>query len=112
MLKFEIKQVLELIKTMEANDKVTLVKDHGVYLMNLKPGVKSKIVYAKGYDPNDDGIEEFWDDQQEECGGDDFACELFTRDQFINSLKQASERAKYLSVKVYEDRIETKIGVR
>lgn len=51
------------------------VKDQGVYLMagTQKGGKPETVIYARGYDPEKDDFDDWWDKARRNYGGDDFA---------------------------------------
>ena len=69
-IKFNKSQVQQLLNNMSNNDKLTIVGDHGVYLMCFnETAEKRTIVYAEGCNPKLD--EDFYDNKVRLYGGDD-----------------------------------------
>ena len=75
MLKFKKAGLLNLMADLKDSDKLTLVGDHGVYIMSFAHKVTlpedgpRPLVYAEGCDPEAD--EDFYDNKHAEYGGDD-----------------------------------------
>lgn len=85
------------------NRALTLVGDHGVYLM---PGIKGKapkIVYALGCDPDKD--EYFYENKVELFGGDDGALRIPVRWYFI-TFKRIVEELPQKNMRLYNFVIE------
>ena len=69
MLKFDINKVRELVSKADANTPLTLVGDHGVYLMSFSQKKDRTIVYAEGCNPDTD--DDFYENKRALYGGDD-----------------------------------------
>ncbi len=59
---------------------VHFVKDQGVYLMSFAPTGPNdnRVVYARGFDPERNDFDEWYDSARAICGGDDFGEQLAT----------------------------------
>jgi len=73
MLKFSKVGLLNMMADLKGSDKLTLVGDHGVYIMSfahsVADGATRPLVYAEGCDPEVD--EDFYENKNDLFGGDD-----------------------------------------
>ncbi len=104
MLKFSKVGLLNMVADLKDSDKLTLVGDHGVYIMSFAhESTKDDprpLVYAEGCDPEVD--ENFYDNKVDLYGGDDGGDEICT----VSDLKRILGMCQnYLCVKLTETRI-------
>lgn len=108
MLKFKKTEIINLCKALKQTDKVTLVGDHGVYIMeSWVEGRKGTgiICYAEGCDPKKD--EDFYDNKVAEFGGDDGADEVGTVGEL---LRIANASKTFIEVKLTTKQIKITSG--
>lgn len=80
-------------KAVKAKQKILLVKDHGVYLMtNAKP--KNLVVYARGFNPEVDDFDSWYDRAHRVLGGDDFG-EQLEPDFFAKAVAAGAKSIKF-----------------
>jgi hypothetical protein len=107
MIKFPKQEVIALLSKLTKTDKLTLVGDHGIYLMSfdekVPEGDKRTIVYAEGCNPEKD--EDFYDNKHALYGGDDGGDDIGNAAEMARIVAQAK---KYLAIKLMATQI--KIG--
>lgn len=84
-----------LVDHAEKNSQhIMLVKDHGVYLASPGSSAKdTKVVYAKGFNPEVDEFDDWYDRAHDICGGDDFV-EHLNLDFFRKIIKGGAKTFK------------------
>lgn len=110
-LNFRKDEVLKFLSKLKPTDVVTLVGDHGVYLMSFEapknlPGDQRAVVYAQGCDPK--GDDENWYDNKVELFGGDDGCEiLYTVAEFYEVMAKCK---KWLHVRLTESELEVLVS--
>lgn len=84
-LRFKRKEVMEMLSKVNRSG-ICLVGDQGVYLMNW--GKDRTICYAKGYNPNTEDFDD-WYDKKHALSADDFGEDL-TIDMFQDFIKRST----------------------
>jgi hypothetical protein len=80
LLRFAKGDVSKVLDQLGPTDKITLVGDHGVYLMSFAVEPEKRVVAcARGCDPAKD--EDFWENKRRLYGGDDGGDDVGTAEE-------------------------------